>query len=107
MLYEVITQTQLKAIVIDDEMLKNRTIEVNLEEQVNQLDEVTVGKILTGDLLSDINNTEGEPPINFFDVGIPGYTGKPATQSERRLAEASGFNAKAGGSLGGVGGSVS
>jgi len=100
-------QTQLKAIVIDDEMLKNRTIEVNLEEQVNQLDEVTVGKILTGDLLSDINNTEGEPPINFFDVGIPGYTGKPATQSERRLAEASGFNAKAGGSLGGVGGSVS
>ncbi|MFH4964956.1 hypothetical protein V8G69_08130 [Gaetbulibacter sp. M235] len=87
-------QTQLKAIVVDEEIINKKTIEVNLEEQVNQLDEVTVGKILTGDLLSDINNTEGEPPINFFDVGIPGYTGKPATQSERRLSEAGEFKPK-------------
>ena len=44
--------------------------------------------------MSDIYNTEGEPPINFYDVGIPGYTGKIATQSERRLAEAGDFKPK-------------
>ncbi len=87
-------QTQIKAIVVDEEIFNKKTIEVNLEERINQLDEVTVGKILTGDLLSDINNTEGEPPVNFFDVGIPGYKGKPATQSERRLSEAGEFKPK-------------
>jgi hypothetical protein len=87
-------QTQVKAIVIDEEIVLNKILDVSLEEQVNKLDEVTVGKVLTGDLLSDIKNTEGEPPINFFDVGIPGYTGKPATQSERRLSEAGEFKPK-------------
>jgi hypothetical protein len=81
-------QTQIKSIVIDEELFAKKKIEVTLEEQINQLDEVVVGTILTGNLLSDINNIKGEPPINFFDVGIPGYTGKPATQSERRLNEA-------------------
>ena len=46
-------------------------------------------------------------PINFFDLGIPGYQGKPATQSERRLSEATGLSPKLEGSLGGAGGSVS
>lgn len=48
-----------------------------------------IGKVLTGDLMIDINNTEGEALINFYDVGIPGYTGELATQSERRLEAAS------------------
>jgi len=81
-------QYQTKILVIDENILINKRVNVFLEEHINELDEVFVGKFLTGDLLSDINNTEGEPPINFYDVGIPGYTGKIATQSERRLNEA-------------------
>lgn len=100
-------QHKTKSIVIDKNILVFKSLRITLEEQINELDEVIVGKVLTGDLLSDINNTEGKPPINFYDVGIPGYTGKIATQSERRLSEAGEFSPKTGGSLGGVGGSVS
>ncbi|GAA4886320.1 hypothetical protein GCM10023311_06610 [Flaviramulus aquimarinus] len=75
-------------------MVLDKVIYVEMEEQINELDEVIVGKVLTGNLKSDIKNTEGDPPINFFDVGIPGYQGKPATQSERRLHEAGEFKPK-------------
>ncbi|WP_034041280.1 hypothetical protein [Wocania ichthyoenteri] len=83
-----------KLIVVNDNTILIRKLTVKLEEQINMLDEVLVGKVLTGDLLSDIENVEGDPPINFFDVGIPGYTGKIATQSERRLHEAGEFKPK-------------
>jgi hypothetical protein len=99
-------QHKMKLVVVDKNMVLFKALKVTLEEQVNELDEVLLGKVLTGNLLSDIKNTEGNPPINFYDVGIPGYTGKPATQSERRLSEASSFSPKAGGSIGGLGGSV-
>jgi len=83
-----------KYIVIKSNVVSSRTLIVKLEGQINELDEVLVGKVLTGDLLSDVKNVEGEPPINFYDVDIPGYTGKPATQSERRLSEAGEFKPK-------------
>lgn len=97
-------QHKLKAIVVSNEMILNKAVVVMLDEQVNELDEVIVGKVLTGDLFSDIKNTEGDAPINFYDVGIPGYTGKPATQSERRLSEAGEFKPKM--LLGLLGGSI-
>ena len=84
-------QHKTRTVVVNENMLIKKKVEVLLEEQINQLDEVIVGKVLTGDLFSDINNIEGKPPINFYDVGIPGYTGKPATQSERRLSQAGEF----------------
>lgn len=84
-------QHKPKKIIIDNIIFLNKTVTVKLEELVNKLDAVTVGKILTGDLSSDIQNTEGDVPINFYDIGIPGYTGKIATQSERRLSEAGEF----------------
>jgi CarboxypepD_reg-like domain len=77
-----------KYVVIDKNNLLLKAIKVNLEDQINQLREVTVGNRLTGDLHKDINNVEGNPPINFYDVGIAGYTGKVATQSERVMNEA-------------------
>ncbi|PIA79571.1 hypothetical protein BFR04_01635 [Gaetbulibacter sp. 4G1] len=83
-----------KIITISNNTILIRKLNVKLEEQINKLDEVVVGKVLTGDLLSDVENVEGDPPINFFDVGIPGYKGKPATQSERRLSEAGEFKPK-------------
>ncbi len=83
-----------KLIIVNNNTILIRKLTVKLEEQINMLDEVIVGKVLTGDLLSDVENVEGDPPINFFDVGIPGYKGKPATQSERRLSEAGEFKPK-------------
>lgn len=38
--------------------------------------------------MSDITNAELKRDLNFYDLGIPGYTGKLMTQSERRLYEA-------------------
>lgn len=87
-------QHKTKEILISKEILAAKAVSVILEAQINELDEVIVGKVLSGDLLSDIKNVEGTPPINFYDVGIPGYTGKPATQSERRLSEAGEFKPK-------------
>lgn len=87
-------QHKTKTVIIDKNMVLFKVVRVDLEEQINELDEVFVGKILTGNLLSDINNVKGDPPINFYDVGIPGYTGRIATQSERRLSEAGDFKPK-------------
>ena len=81
-------QHKTQTFIIDRNVIAFKTCVIKLEELVNELDEVTVGKILTGDLNMDVINTEGNPPINFYDVGIPGYTGKIATQSERKLNEA-------------------
>lgn len=81
-------QYNLKAVSVSPKIMLEKKMTVLLEEKVNELDEVTVGKVLTGDLDSDIKNSDAERPINFYDVGIPGYTGKPKTQSERKLHEA-------------------
>jgi len=99
-------QYKLKEIIVTRQMIENKAVLVKLDEQINVLDEVVVGKILTGNLLNDINNMDGDGPINFYDVGIPGYTGKIATQTERRLSEASGFKPSLGSSGFGLGGSV-
>lgn len=77
-----------KTLIVSKAMYTNQYLTVNLEDRVNQLDEVIVGKVLTGDLISDIENSDVKRDINFYDVGIPGYTGKPKTQKERKLFEA-------------------
>jgi len=87
-------QHQFKEIVVNQEIFLSKVVYVVLQEQINELDEVVVGKVLTGNLLLDIENVKGKAPINFFDVGIPGYTGKIATQSERRLSQAGEFKPK-------------
>ena len=69
-------------------IITEKRMTVFLEDKVNELGEVLVGKVLTGSLDSDIKNSDAERPINFYDVGLPGYKGKPKTQSERRLYEA-------------------
>ena len=81
-------QHKPKKVVVSEAILNTKTLVLTLEEHINQLDEVLVGKVLSGDLMFDVKNTKGEAPINFYDVGIPGYTGRLATQSERRLNEA-------------------
>jgi len=83
-------QYKLESKIISAEDISAKKITVTLESSVNELDEVVVGKVLTGDLLSDLKNSDAQPKINFYDVGIPGYLGKPKTQSERLLYEADG-----------------
>lgn len=77
-----------KEVVITINVINSRILNVYLTELVNQLDQVIVGKILSGDLLSDVQNSKAKRDINFYDLGIHGYFGKPLTQSERRLNEA-------------------
>ena len=79
-----------KTLVVTQETISSNFITVELEDRITELDEVIVGKVLTGDLQSDIKNSDAKPDLNFYDVGIPGYTGKPKTQKERRLLEADG-----------------
>ncbi|MCD2260297.1 carboxypeptidase-like regulatory domain-containing protein [Psychroserpens luteolus] len=81
-------QYKPKEVIVTDIIMQTQSMIVNLEDNVNLLDEVVVGKVLTGDLMSDIENTEVKRDINFYDVGIPGYTGPRMKQSERRLYEA-------------------
>ncbi|WP_299228627.1 carboxypeptidase-like regulatory domain-containing protein [uncultured Psychroserpens sp.] len=75
-------------IKVNQFMIQSQKMVVNLTEKINELDEVIVGKVLTGDLTSDVQNSDAKADINFYDVGIPGYTGKRKTQKERRLYDA-------------------
>jgi hypothetical protein len=77
-----------KKVIINQGIIETKKLTVLLQERINELNEVVLGKILTGDLGSDVKTFEEEPQLNFYDVGIPGYKGKPKTQSERRLNEA-------------------
>jgi hypothetical protein len=77
-----------KEIVITDIIMQTKAVNINLEDNVNLLDEVVVGKVLTGSLMTDIENSDAKRELNFYDLGIPGYTGPKKTQTERRLYEA-------------------
>lgn len=82
---------EVNTMVVGEEVIHTKTLTIYLLEKVNELAEVTVGKVLTGDLGSDLANLGVERHVNFFDLGIPGYAGKPKTQSERRLYTAGDF----------------
>lgn len=80
------------SLVLSETHIKNKRVVLYLEIQVNELAEVRIGRILTGNLYDDIQTTEVERPLDFYVVGIPGYTGKRKTKSERRLYEAQSFS---------------
>ena len=77
-----------KTIVLNAQHISSKSITVSLSESINALDEVTIGTVLTGDLNSDISNSDAERPLDFYDLGIPGYTGPRLNLAERRLFEA-------------------
>jgi len=80
-------QHKLLSIVIDEAVIAEKNLIVALVEQINTLDEVVVGRVLSGDMLLDIGNTIGEP-MTSNKAGIPSYQGPLKTQSERKLNEA-------------------
>lgn len=77
-----------KFIVMNSTIMDQRYVEVYLEDNITALDQVTIGQILTGDLNSDITNSDTDRPLDFYDLGIPGYTGPRKSQNESRLFEA-------------------
>ncbi len=81
-------QYEALEVLVTADIIKSKFILVNLTDKITELDEVVVGKVLTGDLLLDIKNSDVKRELNFYDLGIPGYTGKLKTQSQRRLHEA-------------------
>lgn len=81
-------QYKLESLLITPEVFNTKLLMVELIDHVNELNEVYIGNPLSGNLTDDIGNVKGKPDINFYDVGIPGYTGKPKTQNERKLIEA-------------------
>ncbi|MGB0980907.1 MAG: hypothetical protein ACPGUH_02285 [Winogradskyella sp.] len=98
---------QVQDIVITKAMIDLGSFKVQLIEKINELDEVIVGKILTGSLQSDLENSDAKPKVNFYDLGIPGYTGKPLTQNERKLHDAdAGSMLSLGGGTNGAGAGV-
>lgn len=85
----VLTSIQHKQVsfLVDEDMIINKIVLVELEQQVNSLDEVVIGKVLSGNMLLDVGNVEDEP-MTAKKAGIPSYQGKRKTQSERRLHDA-------------------
>ena len=68
---------ELKELVISEENISTKLIEITLSEIINELDEVMVGNTLTGNLAYDIKNIKTEKDIDFDDVGISGFKGVP------------------------------
>lgn len=100
-------QFKVLNIRVTQKSITNKSLDVTLEQNINELPEAVIGFTLTGDLSKDMANSKANPTINFYNVGIKGYTGKRKTKVERVLQEASGLSPKAGGSLGGLGVSLS
>lgn len=74
-------------IIVSAKHLNDKYIAVRLDKKINLLDEVIVGKILTGSLDSDISNTETQT-LDLQKLGVPGYYGPQLTQAESRLHDA-------------------
>lgn len=82
-------QYATRKVLVEQQHIASKKIVITMQLAVNALDEVVVKPHkLTGNLTDDIMTSKAKRPINFYDVGIPGYTGKPLTQSERRLKDA-------------------
>ena len=69
-------QFKRKKIIINDDLLNSISIKVFLEEFVNELDEVIVNSSgLSGNLSTDLLNSNVIDKLNFDDFGIPGFKG--------------------------------
>ncbi len=64
-------------VVVTDAIFEKGVITVKLTELVNELDEVFLEPDLSGNIAADLKKIKTEKPINFDDVGIPGFKGKP------------------------------
>lgn len=66
-----------KKVVVSEEIFEKGVLTVTLQELINELDEVILGHNLSGNISSDLKVIKTEKPLDFEDVGIPGFKGKP------------------------------
>lgn len=64
-------------VIVTREIYEEGYMTITLQKLVTELDEVYLGPRLSGNLELDIKNIEIKDTINFDDVGIPGFKGKP------------------------------
>ena len=64
-------------VVVTEAIFEKGIITVKLSELVNELDEVFLKPNLSGNIGADLKKIKTEKPINFDDVGIPGFKGEP------------------------------
>ena len=67
---------KLQALVLDSLVMAQPEINVYIEHAVNELQEVVVKPHKLTGILGDDVRAAPPPPINFSDVGIPGYEGE-------------------------------
>ena len=75
----VLSSIQIKPhmIIIDSKIFDQDLIRVYVEPFINQLDNVVVkSHNLSGNMLDDMLDSGIKDPINFSDVGIPGFEGE-------------------------------
>ena len=77
----ILSSVQIKphVIVINEKVFAQNLVKVYVEPFVNQLENVIVKPHnLTGNLFNDMNDSGVKNPINFDDVGVPGFKGERA-----------------------------
>ncbi|MGI9547574.1 MAG: carboxypeptidase-like regulatory domain-containing protein [Flavobacteriaceae bacterium] len=82
-------QFKRKTLIITSNILQSLSIQVPLEEFVNELDEVILRPYdLSGDLSRDMGQMNTGRVVAASTVGLPNAYVKPITQAERKLHEA-------------------
>lgn len=70
-------QIKLQSLILTKEIFEQEEVKIYVEPFVNQLTEVVVKPHdLSGDLTADVQNSDVTLPLNFHDVGIPGFRGE-------------------------------
>ncbi|MBK5212878.1 MAG: carboxypeptidase-like regulatory domain-containing protein [Flavobacteriaceae bacterium] len=64
-------------VVVTETIFEKGVITIKLTELVNELDEVFLQPNLSGNIATDLKKIKTEKPINYDDVGIPGFKGEP------------------------------
>ena len=74
----IISSVQIKprVIVMEEEIFDQVYLKVYVDQFINQLSNVVVrSHNLSGNILNDMANSNVKVPVNFDDVGIPGFKG--------------------------------
>lgn len=75
----IISSVQIipRVLIIDENIYGQKYIKVYVEEFINELTNVDVkSHNLSGNIMNDMQNSNVKIPINFDDVGIPGFKGE-------------------------------
>lgn len=73
--------------IITAEVFEKELLIVTLTELINELDEVILGPDLSGNLKSDVEKIPVKDQLNFDDVGLPGFKGKPEERIPNLVGE--------------------